>query len=205
MFNREVPKQRSIMIAILDYGGEISELYDRLVELQAQPRVTNREFDILQAEKIILPDTNDLNASIRKLHLLNLFSILRMVKKPMLGIGSAVKLMCEFTNGTNQAGLGMYDVHITSKDFGERSGMLKVAEQRKSVILQNVSEGTDFFFRDIFNADVTAKTAAVLACEEQVTVAFEKDNFYGVQFLPEKSEEAGRTVLENFVNLRTQS
>jgi glutamine amidotransferase len=68
------------MITIIDYGNTNSnEIAESLEKLSVNFVVSKSESDILQATKLILPDSKDISSSIKKLHLLNLFSILRII------------------------------------------------------------------------------------------------------------------------------
>ncbi len=79
------------MITIIDYGKTNSnEIAELLEKLSVDFVISNSESDILQATKLILPDSTDILSSIKKLHLLNLFSILRIIKNPILGLGTGM-------------------------------------------------------------------------------------------------------------------
>ena len=103
------------MITIIDYGKTNSdEIAESLEKLSVEFVISNKESDILQANKLVLPDSTDISSSIKQLHMLNLFSILRMVEKPILGIGTGMHLMTKSFKDNNAACLGCFPVECTT-------------------------------------------------------------------------------------------
>ena len=84
------------MIAIIDYGiNETNGLVKSLSELGAKFIVTRNERDIINCDKVIISNAPNLSKAIKRIHLFNLFSLLRFLKKPtlvLLGPSPSLKL-----------------------------------------------------------------------------------------------------------------
>ncbi len=192
------------MITIIDYGNtNINEVSVSLKELSADFITSNKETDILNADKLILPDCEDILSSIKKLHLLNLFSLLRIIKKPILGIGTGMHLMTKSFKDINAACLGCFPVECATKkiqqDMVVRELSIKIIKETK--LLKNIGEDDKFYFAGNCFIPVTEFTTSITKITEEVSVSLEKDYMFGVQFNPEKSGEAGMKVFRNFVEM----
>ncbi|GMR24799.1 MAG: imidazole glycerol phosphate synthase subunit HisH [Ignavibacteria bacterium] len=192
------------MITIIDYGNtNINEVSVSLKELSADFITSNKETDILNADKLILPDCEDILSSIKKLHLLNLFSLLRIIKKPILGIGTGMHLMTKSFKDINAACLGCFPVECATKkiqqDMVVRELSIKIIKETK--LLKNIGEDDIFYFAGNCFIPVTEFTTSITKITEEVSVSLEKNYMFGVQFNPEKSGEAGMRVLRNFVGM----
>ncbi len=93
------------MIYIINYDKkEAEKIKEILIEDSVEFNMGNNEVDALKSDKIILPDTKTPQKALKKLHLFNLFSALRICEKPILGIGGGFALMCMEFNGQNALG-----------------------------------------------------------------------------------------------------
>jgi glutamine amidotransferase len=105
------------MITIVDYENtDATELSEFIKDIYSEIVISANEPDIMRGDKLILPHCKDISSSIKKLHLLNLFSILRIIKKPTLGIGTGMHLMTKSLKDKNAACLGCFPVDCESKD-----------------------------------------------------------------------------------------
>jgi len=192
------------MITIIDYGKtDANAIAESLKKLSVEFVISNRESDILQADKLILPDSKDISSSIKKLHLLNLFSILRILKKPILGIGTGMHLMTKSFKDINAACLGCFPVECFTKDIQQD---MVASEQpikiiKETPLLNNITEKEKFYFKEKCFIPVNEFSTSTANLEEEVTASIEKDHLFGIQFNPEKSGEAGMKVLRNFVEM----
>jgi imidazole glycerol-phosphate synthase subunit HisH len=192
------------MITIIDYGNtKVKELNSVLLELTNDIIISNKEKDILDADKIIIPDSKDLSLSIKKLHLYNLFSVLRMIKNPVLGIGTGMHLMTKSYKNKHAACLGCFPVECESKseliDSSFETFNISIVKETK--LLNNVSKEDKFQFNTNCFIPVNEFTTSSVEINGQISASLEKDNLYGVQFIPEKSGVAGLKVLGNFLQI----
>jgi len=194
------------MITIVDYGNpNCGEVADFLKQLTSDFNISNNEVDICQADKIIFPGTGDAKTAIRQLHLLNLFTVLRIVDKPMLGIGLGMQLMADYSIDGNLSCLGIFP-GTTIKFNGNSSdlvneGMLPVHFKKDSLVFKGIDNGEKFYFKHSYYIPPNELTTSISKHNSEFTSSIEDKNCYAVQFHPEKSGEAGLKLLKNFINL----
>jgi glutamine amidotransferase len=192
------------MITIIDYGKTNSnEIAESLAKLSVEYVISNKESDILQANKLILPDSKDISSSIKKLHLLNLFSILRIVEKPILGIGTGMHLMTKSFKDNNDACLGCFPVECKTEETQQN---MFVPEQsikiiKETSLLNIISKEDMFYFEGDCFIPRNECTTSVVNIGGEITSSIEKNHLYGVQFNPEKSGESGLQILKNFLEI----
>ena len=194
------------MIAIVDYGIDKNELLSELFTgLKIEFKFTDKEPEILRADKVILPHTHSISSALKQLHLLNLFTMLRVCKKPMLGISSGMHLMSTFVKEENLSCLGIF--HGTTENFlnksfkNQRANINEVIFIKESRLFDNLKIEERFFFDNQFYLPVDKNTTAVSGQVPIISAAIEKNIFFGLQFLPEKSGEAGIQIIKNFAQL----
>lgn len=195
------------MITIVDFGDINSkEVAEALKNITDDFIVSSSEVDICRAEKIIFPGSGSAKDVMKKIHLLNLFSVLRIITdKPMLGIGLGMQIMCEHTSEGNLSCLGIFPGSIlkfsNSTENPLHEGMDKVKILKDSPLLKNVSDNSTFYFNHSYYLPINEYTISTGKKVIEFTSAIQKDLSFGVQFHPEKSGEAGLIILENFVKL----
>jgi glutamine amidotransferase len=118
-----------------------------------------------------------------------------------------MQLMCNFSEEGNTKGLGIFDVEI--KRF---SNAVKVPQMGwntvsnlKSDLFTGVKEKEFMYLVHSFYAENCKESIATTTYETSYAAALQKDNFYGVQFHPEKSSVAGEQLLKNFLALKTDN
>ena len=194
------------MLTIIDYNlGSIDKVAEALTVSSIKFRITKNETDILGSDKLLLPGTEEALSAVKKLHLLNLFTVLRIVKKPVLGIGLGMQLLSEFSKEGDVACLGKFagtvekfDTAISKVPF---SGNYKIRIEKKSKLFQDIDETAEFSFRNSFYLPINDYTTAYANNGVNFSAAIERDNFYGVQFHPEESGKNGLILLRNFSEL----
>jgi len=192
------------MITIIDYGNtNANEIATLLQKLPKEFVVSNRESDILQADKLILPDSKDISASIKKLHLLNLFSILRIIKKPILGLGTGMHLMTKSFKDINAACLGCFPVECIAEDKHKNMFVHKqpIKIIKETSLLNNIIREDKFYFDGGCFIPPNEFSTSVASFNTEITASIEKEHLFGVQFNPVKSGNAGIKVLKNFVGM----
>lgn len=191
------------MIAIIDYGiNQTTELTRALTTLGTDFIVTHNEKDIFNCEKIIISDASNLSKAIKRMHLFNLYSLLRFLKKPTLGISLGMDLLCNKSNDGISC-LGLIETDVINDAINDVEirlpGIKKIEIIKENKLFANIPNGTEFYFTNNYHVDITDSTIAVVNGESKFSAAIQKGNFYGVQFLPEKSGEQGLQILKNFI------
>jgi glutamine amidotransferase len=194
------------MITIVDYKlGGADKVAEALTVVGVKFRITRNENEIISSRKIILPGKEEAYSAVKKLHLFNLFNVLRIVKKPVLGIGLGMQLLSEFSKEGDVACLGKFPGIV--KKFSDPSAKIPFNEnsiikfEKDNPLFKKIAPLDEFRFGNSFYLDVNGYTTATAFNGIMFTAAIEKDNFYGVQFHPEESGNAGLQLLLNFSEL----
>lgn len=195
------------MVVIVNSCEEESCKLSALLNTQGiKNLVSIRESDISSAERLIFPPVADLPKVIKKFHLLNLTSLLRMVKKPVLGIGSGVQLMLAFGGAAKESCLSYFtfdgdkDSYCNVLEF--QHGLYPITQTKPSKLFNGIIPDDPFYFEFLLKAPhVHAHASAIVAVPEPAIAALEKENIYGVFFDIAKSGKQGEKVLENFCGI----
>ncbi|HCY76696.1 MAG TPA: imidazole glycerol phosphate synthase subunit HisH [Ignavibacteriales bacterium] len=195
------------MIAIVDYGDVCIEKVTEAVKKVTDDFIISRnEVDICRCDKIIFAGCGSAAVAMKKIHLLNLYSVLRIVKKPMLGIGLGMQLMADYSTEGNISCLGIlpgtaikFKPEVNDAEF---KGFKKVTYCRSSALFNGIEDNTEFYFNNSYylpNNNLTTST-----CQQDFAFcsSMENENSYAVQFHPEMSGDAGLTLLKNFIEMK---
>ncbi len=193
------------MVAIIKYNsGNVQSVQDALQRIGAESIVTDDEDLIRQADKVIFPGVGHAASAMQHLRANNLDQLIVSLQQPVLGICLGLQLMCTYTEEGNTDCLGIFDTEV--KQFA--SPNLKVPQigwntiQEYSSILFNglVNESYVYSVHSYYAA-LSLDTAAVTDYILPYSAALRKNNFYAVQFHPEKSSAVGETILKNFIQI----
>ncbi|WP_324822328.1 imidazole glycerol phosphate synthase subunit HisH [Sinanaerobacter sp. ZZT-01] len=202
------------MIAIIDYGvGNLFSLRCSLDYLKLESIITNREEDILKADRILLPGVGAFSDAIQKLRNTGLVDVIKSETekgKPLLGICLGMQLLFEksFEFGEHQ-GLGLIKGEISSlKSVVSDSlkiphiGWNRLQRKKEHPLLKYTKEGDYVYYVHSFYADNCVESIrAVSEYQIEIPGAVAYKNICGTQFHPEKSGEAGLRILQAFAEL----
>ena len=194
------------MIALIDYGaGNTASVANVLTELRADYVITNREEDICKAEKIIFPGVGQASFAIKKLNLFNLINALRIIKKPFLGICLGMQLMCDESEEGDVKCLGIFPGKcklFTAPGIKvPHMGWNRVEITKESKLFDGIKSGEYYYFAHSYFVPENENTVAVCSHGSNFSAVMEKENYYGVQFHPEKSGHIGIKIVQNFIEL----
>ncbi|KAF0139292.1 MAG: imidazole glycerol phosphate synthase glutamine amidotransferase subunit [Stygiobacter sp.] len=192
------------MIAVVDYGaGNVQSVLNALDDLKVQYIVSNKEPEIYHADKIIFPGVGEASFAMRKLHLNSLVTMLRVTKKPLLGICLGMQLLSEKSNEGNTCCLGVVPGTCIKYDETKvkvpHMGWNEVKIDMNSILFDGIEDGAHFYFANSYYLPVCDYTIASSVYDVTFAAAVQRNNYYGVQFHPEKSGEAGIKLLTNFI------
>lgn len=192
------------MIAIIDYGaGNIRSVQNALTRLGVESKLTNRPDELIAADKIIFPGVGEASFAMTQLREYGLDRLIPTLKQPVLGICLGMQLMCTSSEEGNTAALGIFNTKV--KEF---EPILNVPHTgwnacsfAPSRLFQGISSEDDFYFVHSYYAEICPDTLATCDYIQPFSAALHKDNFYGVQFHPEKSAKIGSILIQNFLAL----
>lgn len=191
-------------VAIIDYGaGNIQSLQFALNRLGVQGLLTADVDQLLKADKVIFPGVGEASSAMRKLNASGLQHLLPTLTQPVLGICLGMQLMCNSTEEGMTQGLGIFDVAV--KRF---SAKVKVPQMgwntisnTKGPLFDGIDDKEYMYLVHSYFAPSCSNTIAETNYDGAYSTALQKDNFYGVQFHPEKSSKAGSQLLQNFLSI----
>lgn len=191
-------------VIIINYGaGNIQSIQFAFQRLGINAKLSNSIDEILSADKVIFPGVGEASQAMEMLKKSKLDLLIPTLKQEVLGICLGMQLLCKHTEEGNTKGLGVFDVDV--KRF---SNAVKVPhmgwntiQNLQSGLLNNISENSYMYSVHSYYASIGKQTIACSEYELEFSAALQSDNFYGVQFHPEKSSKDGVQLLQNFLNL----
>lgn len=194
-------------LIIIDYGaGNIKSIQFAFKRLGVEAILTN-DIDIIKsADKVIFPGVGEASSAMKMLIESGLHEVIPTLKQPVLGICLGMQLMCNFTEEGITRGLGIFDVTVKrfSNNVKVPQMSWNVIKELKSSLFSGIKENEFMYLVHSYFAELCDETIAKTDYELEYSAALQKDNFYGVQFHPEKSGNEGAKILENFIKLEVR-
>lgn len=199
-------------ITILDLGyGNFKSLINAFDYLNIRTYVTNNKKKISSSDMLCLPGVGAYKTGIDSLKAKGLFDVLREVvsikKRKVLGICLGMQLLCSSSEeGNVREGLNFLNLKITkfkSKNLKIPHIGFNLVKNHNFSLLKGVKKNYFYFAHSYAAKKKPLKDINFLECEygEKFIAGFEKDNIYGLQFHPEKSQSNGLKILENFYKI----
>jgi len=203
----------STKIVIVDYGiGNVRSVQKAFEKIGFRALITSDISQIKQASHIVLPGVGAFGDAMKNLANLGLIEVLNeeilQNKKPFLGICLGMQLLATkgYENGEYK-GLGWIEGEIIKLDARgnlkvPHVGWNSVVYKRNSPLFNTVADASDFYFVHSYHF-VTKNTEDILSITnhgENFVSSLSRSNIFGVQFHPEKSQEKGLEILQNFTS-----
>ena len=197
-------------IAIIKYNaGNIRSVLYALERIGHTAMVTDNADEIKNADKVIFPGVGEASTAMNYLKDRNLDNLICSLTQPVLGICLGMQLMCKYSEENDTRCLGIFNEDV--KKFAPRSRErrdLKVPQigwnsvyDLKTDLFNNVTENSYCYFVHGYYAAKGEHTIATTDYVQPYSSGLRKNNFYGVQFHPEKSALTGERIISNFLNL----
>lgn len=192
------------MIAIIKYnGGNVNSVQNALNRLGADSIITD-DFELIKkADKVIFPGVGEASSTMKNLKEKGLDQLIPTLKQPVLGICLGMQLMCKDNEEGNTIGMGIFDINVKkfpAKDIVPHMGWNTVSDF-KSFIFSGIEEESDVYFIHSYYCKLSENTTSVCDYILPFSASLQKDNFYAMQFHPEKSGGIGSQLLNNFLKL----
>ena len=192
------------MVAIIDYNvGNVKSLQFDLERLGVKSILTNDYGLIKKSEKVIFPGQGAASTAMDKLKEVGLDKLIPNLKQPVLGICLGMQLLCENTEEGDVDGLGIIKCNVikfSDKLKVPQMGWNKVKKLRTR-LFNKINEGDYMYLVHSYFVPTINETIGQSEYGLTYSVAVQKENFFGVQFHPEKSSSAGSQLLKNFLEL----
>jgi glutamine amidotransferase len=187
-------------------AGNIQSVLYAMERIGATAVVTDDHALIRGADRVIFPGVGEASTAMNYLRARGLDKVLRELKQPVLGICLGMQLMCAHSEENDTECLGIFAEPV--KKFLPGASGLKVPQigwnkvtDTRIRIFENIPDGSYFYFVHSYYAASGEHTIGTSNYTLPYSAALHRDNFYGVQFHPEKSAAAGEQLLKNFIAL----
>lgn len=194
------------MIAVIDgCGTNIASLLFALERLGKQATLTTDPAVIQQARHVILPGVGHAAYAMRQLQASGLIEIIKNLRQPTLGICLGMQLLYASSEEGDTVGLNIINEKIKKIPADQlivpHMGWNQLQFAKNSRLFQGIAQSAYCYFVHSYYAPVNDNTIAITDYGVAITAAANKDNFYAVQFHPEKSGKIGLQILANFLEL----
>ena len=193
-------------IVIIQYNaGNIQSVLYALERLGVAAVVTDAHEEIQTADKVIFPGVGEASSAMQYLRQRNLDELIIHLQQPVLGICLGMQLMCAYSSENNTKCLGIFEEEV--KQFETQDPSFKIPQigwntmqSLKGPLFHKIEENSFAYFVHSYFAAKGKHTVASTNYIKEYSSALQKNNFYGVQFHPEKSAKVGEQIIQNFLS-----
>ena len=203
----------SAAVVIVDYGlGNIRSVAGAVTKLGYEARISSDTAELERAAKLILPGVGAFGDGMRRLRERGLTPVLRRLvideHRPILGVCLGAELMARDSEEFGRhEGLGWIGASVTRIVPGDPTlrvphvGWNAMHQTAPHPMFQDVPQDALFYFVHSYHIACDDATTAIGTTDYggRLTAAFARDNIWGTQFHPEKSQRDGLTLLGNFL------
>jgi glutamine amidotransferase len=192
-------------LTIIKYNaGNIRSVLFALERIGVKAEVTDDIKKIRSSDKVIFPGVGEASTAMNYLKERGLDTVIRNLEQPVLGICLGMQLMCRYSEENTTNCLGIFNEDV--RRYRAEGTGLKIPQigwnniyDLKTDLFKGVKDKSFCYFVHSYYASLGEHTIATTNYIQPYSSALQKDNFYGVQFHPEKSAEVGEQILRNFV------
>lgn len=198
-------------IVIIDTGcANLSSVKFAIERLGYTVTVSKEPAILQQADKLFLPGVGTAKEAMANLIERDLIEQIKRLTQPVLGICLGMQILADaseegFGEQPIIETLGIVKGHIEKMDVAPlrspHMGWNQVIPKADNPLFKDIPAGSYFYFVHSYALPVNANTIASCDYGKPFTAALNKDNFYGVQFHPERSGKAGAQLIKNFLEL----
>jgi imidazole glycerol-phosphate synthase subunit HisH len=194
-------------VVLVDAGGtNIGSVRYALQRLGMDATLAADAASIRAADKVILPGVGAAGPGMARLHELGLVDLLRSLTQPVLGVCLGMQLLCAHSEESDTECLGLIpaSVHRFAEAPGLRvphMGWNRLIAQQPHALLAGLSAGDQAYFVHSYAVPVGDYSLATTDYGGEFSAVIGRDNFYGMQFHPERSAAVGAKLLQNFLEL----
>lgn len=193
-------------VAIVKYNaGNIYSVVNALNRLGVEPLLTDDKEELLKADRVLFPGQGEASNCMRYLREKRLDEVIRDLRQPVLGICVGQQLLCRHSEEGDTDCIGIFDAEVKRfqpsrhEDKVPCMGWNELAIEPGTTIFQNLPEAPYVYFVHSFYVPLCEWTIAQADYILPYSAALHKDNFWAMQFHPEKSGAVGEQIIKNFI------
>jgi glutamine amidotransferase len=191
-------------VTVIKYNaGNIQSVRIALERLGLKPQVTDDPEIIKRSDKVIFPGVGEASSAMTYLKDRYLDELLLDLKMPVLGICLGLQLMCHYSEENNTDCLGIFDSTVRRFPPEEKVPHMgwNTITNLKGRLFKDIPNGSYVYFVHSYFADMTTTAISGTNYILDFASGLEKDNYFALQFHPEKSGLIGEQILKNFLEL----
>ena len=206
-------------VTIVDYNsGNISSVINSFTEVakdKVNIEVTSDLKKIKSSDKVVLPGQGSFKSCVDALNKINglintLNEFAKINKKPLLGICVGLQMFADIGyEETETKGLGWISGKVLKIDNQNGKyklphiGWNQISIIKQSKIFKNIENNTHMYFVHSYEFLPNDKNviSATTDYSSKIVCSVEKENIFGTQFHPEKSDKLGLKIIDNFINI----
>jgi glutamine amidotransferase len=206
-------------VAIVKYNaGNVQSVLFALERLDVKAVWTDEPAVLRSADRVIFPGVGEASSAMRYLRERGLDEVIRSLQQPVLGICLGLQLFCRHSEENDTTCLGIFDAEVRrfpslltphSSLLAPHPSPLKVPHMGwnnllhlRGALFEGVAEESFVYFVHSYYAETNPATVATANYGVDFSAALQRDNFYAVQFHPEKSGPVGQQILRNFLKIK---
>ena len=186
-------------------SGNVRSVANALRRLGVDPSLTDDPAELASADRVIFPGVGEASSAMSHLRHRRLDTAIRSLSQPVLAICLGMQLLCESSEEGEADGLGIFPYRVRRFMSTELKvphvGWNTIGNLRSEGLFHDVTDGERMYFVHSYFVPRVGETTAESDYGEPFSAAIVHDNFYGVQFHPEKSGRMGAVILRNFLTL----
>lgn len=194
-------------VVLVDAGGtNIGSVRYALQRLGVDATLTADPQTIRAADKVILPGVGAAGPGMARLRELNLVELMRSLTQPVLGVCLGMQLLCAHSEEGDIDCLDLIPAQV--KRFNEAPGLRvphmgwnRVTARIEHPLLAGLGTNDQAYFVHSYAVPTGDWTLASTDYGEAFSAVIARDNYYGMQFHPERSAAVGARLLQNFLGL----
>jgi imidazole glycerol-phosphate synthase subunit HisH len=194
-------------VVLVDAGGtNIGSVRYALQRLGVDAALTADAATIRAADKVILPGVGAAGPGMARLRELDLVELLRSLTQPVLGVCLGMQLLCAHSEEGDTECLGLIPAPV--RRFVEAPGLRvphmgwnRLRAKQAHPLLAGLGDDEQGYFVHSYAVPVGDWTLAASDHGAAFSAVIARDNYYGMQFHPERSAAVGAKLLKNFLEL----
>lgn len=194
-------------IVVLDTGcANLTSIKVAIEKLGYHPTITSEPSIVINSKKIFLPGVGTASSVMKILSKKKLINIIKEFSNPILGICLGMQIFCDFSeecNGVKTIGIIKSSVlRLKTNNLPlPHIGWNQVLFNTSHPLFKNIPNNSRFYFVHSYIVPINKYTLSTTNYDISFSSVIQKNNFFGVQFHPEKSGNIGSQLLKNFLEM----